>query len=963
MGGAYDESGLHPAPQRFADIYVSLDKDCRCTQVDPAASALFEQGISNLLGEPVWTGLPAPIRQPIRLACEKAIKSGQATVSRVLDVQNHRRFECRICPSGSGAVLCIHDISDLQRAGHKGSQDNRMLAQAQSIAHVGSLEWDVGSDQVVWSAELCRIFGMPDEQYHSTLEDYLSLLHLDDQARIAQIFDKAKRDNRPFVFEASFIHPDGSLRTLGSRGLVHADEQGNAWRVLVACQDITEQKRAQQVAQGQHDILVGIAAQHPLSESLERIARLHEALNPGALCSLLLLDDSGMHVLHGAAPSLPPAYSALLNGLEIGDERGSCGTAAWRRERVVVDDIETHPYWANYKSLALAHGLRACWSTPVLASDGRVLGTFAVYFREPRRPRPDELENIDKIVPIASVAMESAKLIERLRVRDSFFEMSLELFCIIDPVTERLIQFNPSLQRLTGYSAEELTRRSYRELFPEETGEHAERLTPAFNAEESSIREFVTRCTCRDGSERILEWVTFAAPDGLLYAVARDITVRREVEAKLAYASSHDSVTGLRHHLLFERDLAAMLRELPASTSVLVIGLDRFQVVNESIGHFAADEVLKRLAMRLQAALPPQARIARIAGDQFVLAIAGFEPQRVRALGERLRAVIAEPLEGHNYRLLLTASVGVSHYPDHGRTSEDLLRRAEAAMIQAKRDGRDQLAELTVAQMVELEDRITLGSRLQDAVKRGELELYYQPQHAASGLALIGYEALLRWNCTQFGSLPPARFIPIAEALGLMPEIGVWVLDTACRQARAWLDLGHRHFVMAVNVSAQQLMRPGLAENVGDMLRRHGLPAAMLEIEMTESALMEDVTRTRDTLAGLKRLGARLSLDDFGTGYSSLSYLRQFPIDKLKIDKSFVGGLPQDAKDTAIASTIIALAHQLGMEVAAEGVETQAQAALLARLGCDVLQGHYLAAAMPAREAQAYFGNVHYGTG
>lgn len=832
-------------------------------------------------------------------------------------------------------------------------------AWALRLAHVGSLQWHVASGQVVLSDELCHIYGLPGDGREFSFADYLSLQHAGDQPRIARTFEQARESHQPFELESCFIHPDGSLRALMNRGLVQVDEHGQAVRVLVTCQEITLRKRALQLTEGQHDILVGIAAQHPLRESLARIALLHEALNPGALCSILLLDDTGAYVMNGAAPSIPPAYSELLSGLEIGDERGSCGTAAWRRERVVVADIETHPYWANYKSLALAHGLKACWSTPIFGSDGCVLGTFAVYFRKPRHPRQDELDSIDQMVPVASVAIESARLIHRLRVRDSFFEMSMELFCIIDPTTGRLIQFNPSLLRLTGYDTDELKRRSYRELFPVEQGDGFEHRGAIFNDEGQTAHEFVTGCVCKDGHRHTLEWVSFAAPDGQLYAVARDATARRLVEEKLAHASSHDAVTGLPHHLLFERDLAAMLLSAPEHLSTMVIGLDRFQMVNESIGHLSADEVLKRLAMRFRAALPVHSPLARMAGDQFVMAVEGRDPRQARALAERLRAIVALPLEGLDYRLLLTASVGVSHYPQHGRTADDLLLRAEAAMIQAKRDGRDQVTELSAVQMVELEDRVALGSHLRDAILNHELELYYQPQHRANGLALVGFEALLRWNSREFGPLSPTRFIPIAEALGLMPEIGVWVLDTACRQARAWLDLGHGRFVIAVNVSAQQLQRPGLADSVAGLLRRHGLPASTLEIEVTESSLMEDITRTQETLAALRSLGVRLSIDDFGTGYSSLSYLRQFAVDKLKIDQSFIRGLPADPKDTAITVAIIALAHQLGMEVAAEGVETPEQAALLTQLGCDLLQGHHFAPALSAWEAQSYFGGAH----
>jgi diguanylate cyclase (GGDEF)-like protein/PAS domain S-box-containing protein len=723
--------------------------------------------------------------------------------------------------------------------------------------------------------------------------------------------------------------------------------------------DITERKHAEQLEAGQHEILEGVAAQRPLAESLDRIARLHETMNPGALCSLLLLDDDGRHVLHGAAPSLPDAYNRAMHGQEIGEAHGSCGTAAWRGERVVVADIANHPYWEKYRQLALAHGLEACWSTPVSGSHGEVLGTFAVYFREPRVPREEELRSIDRMLPITSIAIESERLVSRLRERNRFFEMSQEIFCILDPRSERLLQFNPSLPRLTGYSASELTSRNYREfLLPQAPGDPSDPMLVRSHSGEQ-VHEFVNRCRCGDGSERLLEWVAFAAPDGLLYAVARDITDRRRIEAELAHASSHDPVTGLPQHLLLGRALRGMLEDAMAPVCVLVIGLDRFQGVNESVGHLAGDDVLRQLADRLQTVLAGQGQVARFAGDEFVVTAAGLSAEGANALAERLRAAVAEPVEGSDYRLLLTASVGISHSPDHGTDPNNLLRRAEAAMNQAKREGRDRVSAFSVEQMRGLEDRLVMGNQLRNAIRRGELELHYQPQYRAADHRLTGFEALLRWHSRQLGQVPPARFIPIAEALGLMPEIGEWVLDAACRQLRAWLDRGHRDFTVAVNMSAQQVLRPGLAAGVGAALQRHGVPAAMLDIEITESSFMENVWGVQRTLAELKALGVRLSLDDFGTGYSSLAYLKQFPIDKLKIDQAFVRGLPIDTADAAITRTIIAVAHELHMHVAAEGVETAAQAHFLATAGCDELQGNHLGPALPLQQAEERFGPGH----
>ncbi|WP_449429178.1 putative bifunctional diguanylate cyclase/phosphodiesterase [Rhodanobacter umsongensis] len=590
-----------------------------------------------------------------------------------------------------------------------------------------------------------------------------------------------------------------------------------------------------------------------------------------------------------------------------------------------------------------------------MASHGEVLGTFAVYYREQREPRLEELHDIDRMLPITGIAIESARLVGRLRERNRFFELSLEIFCILDPRSERIVQFNPSLPRVTGYSTEELMSMNYRDFLRPDDGPDAPDPLPGPASPGPQVHEFVTRCLCKDGSRHWLEWVSFAAPDGMLYAVARDITERRQAQVELAYAASHDAVTGLPHHRMLERALVAMLRDAAAPVWVLIVGLDRFQVVNESVGHATGDDVLKRLAGRLRVAVGEQSQVARFAGDKFVVAVRGMSRQGVLELAERLRAAVAAPIEGQDYRLLLTASVGCSHSPDHGTNPESLLRSADAAMSQAKRDGRDRVSEFSIGQMRALEQRLILGSHLRDAIRDGELELYYQPQHRGGDRALTGFEALLRWNSRQLGRVLPGDFIPVAEALGLMPEIGEWVLDAACRQVRAWLDRGHRDFNLAVNISAQQLQRPGLVDKVAAALRRHAVPPSMLDIEMTESSLMENVAMIRRVLTELKALGTLLSLDDFGTGYSSLAYLKQFPIDKLKIDQSFVRGLPTGADDAAIARAIITLGHQLRMMVAAEGVETQAQADFLTEAGCDELQGNHLGAASPVQEAEKHF--------
>lgn len=724
--------------------------------------------------------------------------------------------------------------------------------------------------------------------------------------------------------------------------------------LTVSFLDVTERRRAEILEAGQHRILAEIATQAPLSESLEKLAELHEALNPGALCSVLLLDKDRRHVLHGAGPSLPGAFNDAMHGQEIGDARGSCGTAMWRRERVVVADIARHPYWEGYREIALAHGLRACWSTPILGSREQVLGSFAVYYREPREPTAEEMRSIEKILSIAAIAIESDQLLAHSRERDYFFDMTQEIYCIFDTRTKQILQGNPMFSAVTGYASEELAGRHHLDFVHPDDAEIATSAADVLNAAGMRVSNVAYRFLCKDGSYRWLSWESIVGPEGLGFAVARDVTDQRETEAALAHADRHDGVTGLPKRSAFELELTSMLAGAPR-VWIFLVGLDRFHSINESMGHAIGDEVLKRQAERVQAVVGGAGRVARFAGDQFVVAMPGLDERAALAFAERLREAVADPVNTDDYRLVLTASIGISHSPDHGTAPQDLLRRAEAAMARVKHQGRDGVCLFSAQQMREIEERLLLGQSLRGAAQRGEMRLHYQPQRDARSGALLGFEALLRWDEPSRGAISPASFIPVAEALGLMPELGRWVVDAACRQARAWRDQGRGVSTINVNVSMQELQRDGLVAHVDEALRRHGVPPEALGIELTESSLMENVARAHETITRLKSLGIRLALDDFGTGYSSLAYLKQLPIDKLKIDQGFVRGLPDDGNDAAIARTIVAMGHQLGMVVAAEGVETEAQADFLRGIGCDELQGYLYGRPVPADEAEALF--------
>jgi len=550
---------------------------------------------------------------------------------------------------------------------------------------------------------------------------------------------------------------------------------------------------------------------------------------------------------------------------------------------------------------------------------------------------------------------------ERLQLLQRAVESSVNGIVITDPrqPDNPVVYVNPAFEQMTGYSRAESVGRNCRFL-QDETTSQAELAILRIALRDETDCNVILSNRRRDGGHFLnhlfLSPVLDDAGKLVNYVgIQNDMTERHRVEVELAYTSSHDPVTGLQRFAVLEATLADLLATEGAVVSVLFIDIDRFHAVNESLGHLIGDEALHILADRLGPAVGGRGYLARFAGDEFVAVAPGLGSEGAMALAEELRSAVAQPIEGDGYKLFFTASIGISRSPGHGDSAMELLRRAEAAMTRAKRQGRDIACEFSATQMQELEDRLLLGARLRNAIARNELSLHYQPQLAAIDHRITGFEALVRWNSPELGSVAPGRFIPIAESLGLMPEVGLWVLNEACRQIRAWCDQGRTDFIVAVNFSAQQLQRPDIVDQVRDAMHRHGVPPHMLEIELTESSLMENVERVQGRLAELKALGVSLSLDDFGTGYSSLSYLRQFSIDKLKIDRSFVIHLPDNADDAVIARTIVAMAHQLRMRVAAEGVETAQQAEFLRTIGCDELQGYHFGRPMPPDQIDLKF--------
>ena len=440
--------------------------------------------------------------------------------------------------------------------------------------------------------------------------------------------------------------------------------------------------------------------------------------------------------------------------------------------------------------------------------------------------------------------------------------------------------------------------------------------------------------------------------------VMQDVTERKAQEARIEHLAYHDSLTGLPNRaMLMDRlgQALAQAQRLDQQAAVLFIDLDRFKLVNDSLGHPVGDQLLQEIARRLRATLRDADTVARVGGDEFQVIVCNVGGATGAArIAEKLMRTLGEPFTLEGQELHITASLGVSLFPRDGDSGELLLKYADIALYEAKGEGRNAYRFFSPEMNAQAHGRLRLENDLRRAVERHELELHYQPQLDLASGEVCAVEALVRWRHPVRGLVLPNAFIPMAEETGLVLGIGEWVLNEACRQVAQWQREGAADNItplrVAVNISARQLQRAGLDAAVRRALSLSGLPAECLELEITESSVMLDPLHAQSVLQSLRDLGVLLSIDDFGTGYSSLAYLKRLPLDRLKIDRSFIGGIPADSDDAAIVETIIVMTHKLGLRVIAEGVETLEQRSQLVRQGCDEMQGFLLAHPVPAEE-------------
>ncbi|MBW4652857.1 MAG: PAS domain S-box protein [Kaiparowitsia implicata GSE-PSE-MK54-09C] len=940
---------------------------------------------------------------------------------------------------------------------------------------------------------------------------------------------------------------DGQYIWLETRGkAVFSPDCPTQLEIVVTSRDITERKQTDSMLARQRLVLEMVARDRPLPETLNLLVQIaEEQSQPGVIGSLLLLDANGTHLRHGASPNLPMDYCQALDGLAIGPKTGSCGTAMYRAETVIVADIATDTLWQEYRDLALRHGLRACWSMPILSSQGRVLGSFAMYRLHPGIPTNQDMQVMDMVTQLAAIAIEQKRAEEALQKAEAryrgIFENAVEgifqstvdgRYLIVNPMLARIYGYDSpkdliqqltsireqlyvdSLRRdefvyrmsrdgavlgfesevyrkdgstiwisecaralyddegqLIGYegTVEDITRRKLDEaellkrdnllqgvanatnhlltnpnldtaipqvlwtlgktaqvdrVYVCRNHAHPETQELASTMQYEWVRELVrptkTQPHWRNQSYRefgLERWLTafqegasvsgivrefpqaerdllqrddilsilmmpifvegalwgyvgfddcrterfWSASEGsILVAIAASIgsaIKRQHTEEKMRHQAFHDSLTGLPNRHLFSRCLSQTLAQAERTEdmfAVLFLDLDHFKTINDTLGHAVGDELLRQATQRMTQCLRVEDTIARWGGDEFTLLLPTLKhPEDAARVAQRIAESLLPSFRLEDHDLHVSCSIGIAIYPNSGSDAQALLKNADTALYRAKDQGRNNYQFFTDLLNQQASERLTLDSNLHQALRRDELVLHYQPQFNLNTGAITQMEALIRWQHPQFGLVPPYKFIALAEENGLILPIGEWVLRTACMQHRRWQTLGCAPSRIAVNLSARQFQQPNLAERVAQILSQTGLTPECLELEITETAVMNDVEFTTQTLHALRAMGVSIAMDDFGTGYSSLNYLKRFPLHTLKIDRSFVQDFTTDSADIAIITAIITLGQGLHLSVVAEGVETSAQKEFLTSLGCEEMQGFWFGKPLPAEAATA----------
>ncbi|WGS85348.1 EAL domain-containing protein [Methylomonas sp. UP202] len=807
----------------------------------------------------------------------------------------------------------------------------------------------------------CQALGIPESRFlHTSALD--ELLGTDMAARFEAADQRCLSGGlAPHLSQEQLTFVDGESHSLEISRTKLLGLKGEVLGIIGIATDISDRKHAADRERAHNRVLERLAKSLPLADILEAVVEGIETQNPALLCSILLLDAEGSHLLVGAAPHLPEFYNCALHGLRIGFGVGSCGTAAVTGDRVIIEDIQSHPYWTPYRELAAKAGLASCWSEPVRDAGGKLLGTLTIYQRQPALPTPRDLQMTEQAANLTGIAIEHCRANEELRLASLVYQNSSEAMAVTDALGS-ILAINPAFSAITGYTPAEVIGQNYNILNSDRQDYHFyQTMWHAINASGHWKGEIWNR---RKNGEVFVQWLTVNTifnEDGSPHrrvALFSDITEKKQTEELIWTQANFDPLTGLPNRRMFHDRLDQELKKAHRTgraLALIFLDLDRFKEINDTLGHDMGDLLLKDAAQRLLRCVRESDTVARLGGDEFTIILGELDDtEHVERIVVNLLQKLAEPFQLKAKVAYLSASIGITLFPKDGDKIHVLIKNADQAMYAAKHQGRNRYCYFTPSMQEAAQIRMEIAGDLRGALGADQFQLYYQPIVDLATGVVYKAEALLRWQHPLRGWVSPAEFVPIAEDIGIINEIGDWVFKQAAERAKLWRQRFHADFQISINKSPVQFHDTNQTQrDWPEHLRQLGLPGAGIIVEITEGLLLDASNDVKEQLLSFRDNGIQVALDDFGTGYSSLAYLKKFDIDYLKIDRSFVSNLGPESSDRVLCEAIIAMAHKLGMKVVAEGIETEEQHRILVESGCDFGQGFLFSQALPAEAFEA----------
>jgi diguanylate cyclase (GGDEF)-like protein/PAS domain S-box-containing protein len=828
----------------------------------------------------------------------------------------------------------------------------------------GIWDWDLINNSHYFSPRFKVLLGFSETEMENTSDPIFNIVHPDDMGHLKHELHHHLTNHMPYQVEVRLKKKNGLYHWYETSGQAEWDKDGNPVRMSGALTDIEARKLREALDSSRNTVLELIARNDDFEKILHAIIASIENEKPQMLSSILILDDEQKRLFKGAAPSLPDFYNDAINGLEIGDGVGSCGTAAATGKRVIVNDIQSHTNWIEYRELAKKANLASCWSEPILNARGSVVGTFAVYQDKVSTPTANDILVIEQAATLAGIAIEKHKINEELQLASLVYKYSSEAMLIFDH-RRTILSVNPAFSKITGYQPDEVL------------GHKADILNSEFHDEKfyNDIREKVDLngfwqgevIDRRKNGEIFSKWLivnTIFNDDGSVHrrlSLFSDITEKRKSEKIIWKQANFDSLTGLANRNMFHERLAREINHSQRDKlnfALLLIDLDHFKEINDTLGHDMGDILLIEASRRISSAVRETDTVARLGGDEFTIIVTQVEdPSNVERVAQSIVDRLAEPFKLNDESVYVSASIGITLFPEDSTQIDVLLKNADQAMYESKKLGRNRYQYFTRSMQEIALQRMSMISELRQAISEQQFTLVYQPIVELSTNKTIKAEALIRWKHPEKGLIDPVDFIPITEETGMIVIIGDWVLKNAANQIAIWRKSISPDFQISVNTSPVQYQSSGFDfKDWSKLLSNLDLPGEAIIIEITEGLMMDVNNLVSEQLLEFRNMGIQVALDDFGTGYSSLSYLNKFDIDYIKIDQSFVKDLESENNNRELCEAIVVMAHKLNLKVIAEGVETETQKEILKCIGCDYGQGYLFSKPISAQAFEKYIG-------